>query len=272
MSGNGRMKIGEKKTPGEGILLSLLLAAAILVLFFSAWNLFSIFREYKAGVDEYESIKAMAVTEIIPEKEPQKARELSVKTQKWEAPIQVDFVKLKEINDDVAAWIYIEALPDISYPVVCGEDNEYYLHRTYDKKENSAGSIFIDYECDRQLKSCNTIIYGHNMKNGSMFGSLKKLANPEILKKNYNLWLITPDETYKYEIFSCYTTSVDSDTYTLIKGPGKELKEYAENMLEKSEVELGERDFGLTEHILTLSTCTGNDKTRFVVQAVQIQP
>ncbi len=73
-------------------------------------------------------------------------------------------------------WIYVEAVPDINYPIVHGKDNETYLHRTYEKNYNFAGTIFVDYENKGDFSDCNTIVYGHNMKNGSMFAQLKKFT------------------------------------------------------------------------------------------------
>ena len=91
-------------------------------------------------------------------------------------PPEVDFEELQKMNSDVIGWIEVEAIPEISYPIVRGEDNDYYLHRTFKKANNSAGSIFVDYRNGQYFGDCNTIVYGHNMKNGSMFGKLKWLT------------------------------------------------------------------------------------------------
>lgn len=112
----------------------------------------------------------MAVTE----RDPDASEDLGQpEEQQPVAPINVDFASLKSINDDVIGWIYMEALPQISYPMVQGKDNNMYLHQTYEKNYNFAGTIFIDYENKRDFSDCNTLVYGHNMKNGSMFGMLK---------------------------------------------------------------------------------------------------
>ncbi len=93
-----------------------------------------------------------------------------------EPPLAVDFESLKAINPDVKGWLYIEAL-DISYPVVQGPDNDTYLHTTYEgtSRTNFAGSIFLDYQNQDDFSDGNTIVYGHNMKNLSMFGKLKQM-------------------------------------------------------------------------------------------------
>ena len=106
-------------------------------------------------------------------------------------------------------WIYVEAVPDINYPIVHGKDNETYLHRTYEKNYNFAGTIFVDYENKGDFSDCNTIVYGHNMKNGSMFAQLKKFTqDEETYKKSKYFWIFTPEKNYRYEIISAYTTGV----------------------------------------------------------------
>ena len=164
----GNKKPKKKKTVGD-VLLILILLIAIGVFCYAAYNLFHIFTEYKKGTDEYNNIAEIAVTELEPEGET-----AGTEGETLTAPISVDFASLREINDDVIGWIYVEAIPDINYPVVQGTDNSEYLHSTYKGTYNFAGTIFIDCENSRDFGDCNTIVYGHNMKNGSMFGSLKK--------------------------------------------------------------------------------------------------
>lgn len=100
--------------------------------------------------------------------------------------------------------LYIGAL-DLSYPVVQGEDNQYYLHHTYEKTENFAGTLFADKKNAPDFSDPNTIIYGHNMKNGTMFGSLKKFKDQAVYNAEPYIWLLTPDVNYQYEIFSALT-------------------------------------------------------------------
>ena len=166
----------------------------------------------------------------------------------------------------------MEAVPDISYPIAQGDDNEFYLHHTYKKESIFAGSIFVDCKNSKDFSDQNTIVYGHNMKNGSMFGTLKNYKLQETVDKSPYFWIITKKDAYKYKIFSIYTANVDGDTYTLIKGPGKETVEYANNMKAKSNIDMGEFDFKETDKIVTLSTCTGDTATRFVVQGVRVEP
>ncbi len=88
----------------------------------------------------------------------------------------IDFTQLLSVNSDIVGWLRIRAL-DISYPVVQGKDNDYYLHRTFEKTDNFAGCLFVNSYNMGDFTDQNTIIYGHNMKNGSMFGKLKNFVN-----------------------------------------------------------------------------------------------
>lgn len=257
-----RKKEKKKKSKAGDVLLSLVLVFAVGIFCYAAYNLYHIYTEYKKGTDEYNQIQQMAVTERDPDSTEQAGPENTL-----EPPINVDFASLRSVNEDVVGWIYIEALDGISYPVVHGTDNEEYLHTTYEGNYNFAGTIFVDYENSGDFSDCNTLVYGHNMKNGSMFGDLKEFVqDEEIYKKSRYFWILTPWNNYRYEIISAYTTSVSSDTYTLFKGPGEEFLQYLNKIVSYSEIETTPGELTVQDRIVTLSTCTGNDATRFVVQ------
>ena len=188
----GKQKKKQKKRGNP--LWTLVFLAALAVFCFSGYKLIGIYLDYKTGTDEYRDLQQYT-TEITktPEtpaptktEEPQTESEpaepsepepepLSYPT---EPPLAVDFESLKAINPDVKGWLYIEAL-DISYPVVQGPDNDAYLHTTYEGTSNFAGSIFLDYQNQDDFSDGNTIVYGHNMKNLSMFGKLKQMKEQE---------------------------------------------------------------------------------------------
>ena len=248
------------------MLLTIALIAAIAVFCYAAFNLYHIYTEYKKGTDEYNQIEEMAVTERDAD-----SGEAAGPNAQLKPPIEVDFDKLKSVNEDVVGWIYVDALPDISYPIVKGKDNQTYLHQTYEKNYNFAGTIFVDYENSGDFSDCNTLVYGHNMKNGSMFGHLKKFREDDKLyKQDKYFWILTPERNYRYEIISAYTTGVNSDTYTLFKGPGEEFEKYLETIKGYSEIQTDDTDLTIKDRIVTLSTCTGNESTRFVVQGKRV--
>ena len=105
--------------------------------------------------------------------------------------LQIDFAGLQAVNPDVIAWIDIPGL-SVSYPVVQGEDNSYYLHHLFTGEYNSSGSIFADCHNQPDFTDQNTIIYGHNMKNGSMFGTLSHYQDQVLWEENPYFYLYVP--------------------------------------------------------------------------------
>ena len=142
----------KKKTAGD-IVLSLILVAAICVFCYAAFNLFHIYTEYKKGTDEYNNLVQMAVTEKEPDAEMKPSEEQTLKP-----PMDIDFHTLQSVNPEVIGWIYVEALDGVNYPVVQAEDNDKYLHLTYEGNYNFAGTIFIDYENSSDFSDCNTLV------------------------------------------------------------------------------------------------------------------
>lgn len=128
------------------------------------------------------------------------------------APIMVDFEGLRAINPEVVGWIYCEGT-GINYPVMQGENNDYYLTHSYDGAYNVSGSIFVEAENRAGFADRNTIIYGHNMKNDSMFAHLDNWAEPGYYEEHPVIWLLTPEQDYQIKLMAGYTTSAYSDTY-----------------------------------------------------------
>lgn len=256
-------KKNKKKKTAADYLLTLGLLAAVGVFAFAGWKLYGIYKDYKQAKDEYKKIEDMAV-----QPNPNGVRDKDGASSGDEPPIVVDFDALQAENPDVIGWLYAEAL-GISYPVVQGTDNEYYLHMTYQKTYNFAGTIFIDHENSRDLKDLNTIVYGHNMKDGSMFGTLKRYVTENAYADSPYFWMLTPEKDHRYEIFSAYTAEVGSLTYTFFSKPGKEYTAYLEQMKANSEIDT-QAEPKKFDKVMTLSTCTGNSATRFVVQGIQL--
>lgn len=182
--------------------------------------------------------------------------------------ITVDFEGLKAINPDLVCWIYLGGA-DINYPVVQGEDNEFYLHNTFEMKKNSAGCVFMDYEVDPELSSWNTFIYGHNMKNGTMFGHLKNyINNPKTYDNDKYIYIFRPEGIYRYEIFSYYLDPTDSKMYYTCDNY-KEYRAYLREATNKSVREC-EAKANPEENIVTLVTCSGagSYKQRFFVHGI----
>lgn len=183
--------------------------------------------------------------------------------------LKIDFDKLKELNNDTVAYLVIKN-SNINYPVVQADENDYYLHHGFDKKSNDAGWIFGDYRNKFDGSDKNVIIYGHNRKDKSMFGSLNNVFDSSwnSNKENLTFDLYREGKKDSYRIFSSYET-INTDDYLKTDFSDDEFLEYVNNVKKKSikdyQVEIYNND-----KIITLSTCGKNSKTRVVVHAVKI--
>ena len=128
----------------------------------------------------------------------------------------------------------------------------------------------MDHGCKKDFSDPNTIIYGHNMRNLSMFGKLKQFRDQAVFDSDAYFWVYTPEKIYKYEIFSCQEVGATSETYQLQFSDKKKFQEYIDSCFERSVLK---RDIEVTsdDKIVTLSTCTGNSETRFLVQGKLIE-
>lgn len=206
-----------------------------------------------------EQVREEAATKIVVENSSKKA------LPRMKNPINFD--ELKAINTDVMGWIRVGAIEGISYPVVQAADNDYYLHRTFRREDNFAGCIFLNCDNTKYLTDQNSLIYGHNMKNGTMFGLLKDLQDQKVYDANPYFWIFTPDLIYQYRIFSCAIVSKIGDPYR-IRFPEAEFENFIQTSQAYSAVDNHGVQVGTRDRIVTLSTCTGDDSTRFIVQGV----
>ena len=163
---------------------NILLIICIFIFCISTWKLYGYYRSYKKAKDTYSKI----------------AKE-NVKISKNER--KIDFKKLKSQNQDIAGWIYIRGTT-IDYPIVQGKDNEEYLHQDFNKKKSSSGTIFLDNNCKKDFTSDKNIIYGHHMKNGTMFVQLLKFREKSFLKQHNEIMIFTPDRTIHLKVISAY--------------------------------------------------------------------
>lgn len=178
-------------------------------------------------------------------------------------PISVNFSVLKQENEDIVGWIYSEDSP-INYPVVQSDDNNYYLRRLINGTYNTAGSIFMDYRNNSNLENNNTILYGHNMKNNTMFGTLLKYKEQEYYDNHKIMYYFTPKKNYVIELFTGYTISVESDIYDLSIIDNNKLEELISKSDFKSDVKIKVED-----KKITLSTCAYEyDGARYIVMGV----
>jgi sortase B len=183
--------------------------------------------------------------------------------------LDIDFDYLVNENEDIKAWIYC---PDtvINYPVLQAQDNEFYLHRLTDKTYNSAGSLFMDCQNSADFSDYVTIIYGHHMKNGSMFGSISKYKKQEYFDQHPIIYLATPDYSYTMYLIAGFVTNAVSETY-IIPENLEERNEFLANSIKKSTFDsgIGITDLSDDDKLVMLSTCSYEyENARFVVVGV----
>lgn len=188
--------------------------------------------------------------------------------------IPIDFEALKEINGDIYAWIDI---PDtnIHYPIVqSAEDDSYYLNHTIEGKEGYPGSIYTEKINAKDFSDFNTVIYGHDMKNGTMFKHLHKYEDPEFFEKHDKITIYTETEHKTYQVFAAVVYDNRHLMYSYDNKLVEDRKAFLQSIYEsrdmknqiRSDVQVDENS-----HMITLSTCIGGhpDK-RFIVEAVEI--
>ena len=263
--------MAEKKKRSLGtVIFYIIPIAALSAAIFFGYLFLKDYLEYKQAEDEYAEIDAsyIRLSDDTGKKETEPVDEKD-----YFPELDIDFKGLKAKNSDFACVLYLPAL-NIKYPVVYSKDNEDYLKRTFDGSYNSSGCIFYDYLSRPDFKGYNTFLYGHNMKNGAMFGRLKKLQDMANTKGNLYFYIYTEEKARKYEIFSFYHTTVGGEAYSEITDD-KTYDSYTKYCLRNSYFKGYENDieFSLRPELVTLSTCSGSagGDERFVVHGALIE-
>lgn len=186
---------------------------------------------------------------------------------------QLDWDALLAENEDVVGWIQFVEPSRINYPIVQGESNQTYLRHDWKGNRQSAGSIFLHKGNDPNFKDANSVIYGHRMRAGSMFGSLKKYKDQSFMNEYPYFYIYTPDGKKRtYEIFAYSKVKDGSTTYSLRFETVKERLTYYEDLINRA---ITKRDIDLDEFdtTVTLSTCAGSgyyDRTVLMGKLIQI--
>ena len=183
---------------------------------------------------------------------------------------------LKQENSDIVGYLEIENT-NISYPVLQGNDNEYYMTHNYKKEKSKNGAIFLDKSYDWNIESNNFLIYGHNLNNGTMFQELLKYSDESYYKEHPIINFTTSDEEYKFEIISVFKSKVYNNVDEVFKyyffinpKTEEEYNNYIKNIKENSIYNI-EKTAEYGTQLITLSTCSYHVKDgRFVVVGVEI--
>ena len=188
--------------------------------------------------------------------------------------IPIDFTALKKTNPDIYAWIEIPGT-NVNYPIVqSAEDDSYYLNHTIDGKEGYPGSIYTEKINAKDFSDFNTVIYGHDMKNGSMFKDLHKFEDAAFFEEHDKVTIYTETEEKTYRIFAAVVYDDRHLMYSFDNENVEDRKAFLQSLKESRSMRNQFRSDVAVDgnsHIITLSTCIGGqpDK-RFLVEAVEI--
>lgn len=235
-----------------------------LAMILSGYLIFDYYLDRLKAESAYDELSEFAMSEEAEATEP--ASDLSVddtteatECTETNVPVFVDFEKLTAEYPDTVGWLYCEGTP-INYPVVQGKDNLRYLRRLPDGSYNAAGSLFADYRCKEVAASGNYIIYGHNMKNGSMFGTLVRYKSQNYYDEHPTLYYLTPERTFRIELIAGFVTKSTGEVYNT-QLSAEQVRQFC-----------AESDFssGITPQdddvFITLSTCSYEyENARYVV-------
>ncbi len=247
-----------KKQIDWKFLIPFLLTFAVFL--FAAVKLSLLMWEYFKGNQEYRQIEESVVS--IEE-------QADIETD-FQKGFSVDFDKLGKINPDVVGWIRIEKL-GISYPIVQGEDNDYYLSHTFYKEENKCGSIFVETENSDNFSDWNTFVYGHNMKDKSMFAKLNQFQEEETFWENGEFYIYTPQDVRCYEIYSCYVATLGTESFRYQFSNEKDYAKWQDYVKGQSLYDTGVEPEP-KQHTVTLMTCTpAGSQYRFLVHGVLVE-
>ena len=182
----------------------------------------------------------------------------------------INFEELSKKNEDTIAYIYVPNT-NINYVVVKGTDNEYYLGHNFDKKKNSGGWMFMDYTNTGDVTDKNIVIYGHNMKDGSMLANLRRTINKDWYENTDNHTLIYANKNgvYKYKVFSQYLIEAE-DYYINTYFESDEVFKNFVKTIKRRSYNSYDLDIDSVKSVLTLSTCSSIGDGRVVMHAALV--
>ncbi|MGM9879308.1 MAG: class B sortase [Bacilli bacterium] len=243
-----------KKKNKKDIIYNFLIIIFIIIIIYSGIEIYKWYCENKKTDDIKKEIEPAIIVDKVSED-----------VEKY----TVDFNKLKEKNSDIVAWLKVPNT-NIEYPVVRAKDNSYYLNHSLDKSYNGAGWIFMDYKNKLDSTDKNIVIYGHNRKDGSMFGSLHNILKEEWYNnsENYIIQFVTENGEEQYQVFSVYQIEKEDYYIKTNFSNDNEFQNFINTIKSRSY-----KDFEINvtkeDQILTLSTCANNNKYRVVLHAVK---
>ena len=244
------MKITRRQYRVKKRIIKVFMIICIIGIVYSLYNIYI----WKKNVDKNDKIKEITNKSVKKNGENYK----------------IDFDKLKKSNNDTVGYIRVNNT-NIDYVVVQAEDNKYYLNHNFNKEKNRAGWIFLDYRNKLDGSDKNTIIYGHNMKDGSMFETLSNVLQKWWYEdsNNYVVEFTTDEKTFMYQVFSTYDIKTE-DYYIKTKfNSDKDYEKFLKTIKSRTN-----HDYGIEvtkdDTILTLSSCLGAGEKRVVLHAKKV--
>jgi sortase B len=229
----------------------------------SGWNLYRIFNDYHSSNKLYDKLSGKYVVVQDATQQAGADGELA-----WYEMASVDLAGVQTENSDVVGWLFFEN-EDISYPILFSGDDSSYIRTALDGTPATAGCIFMEGANTPDFEDSHTIIYGHNMRNLSMFGKLKYYKEQDDYYENHMYFqIVTEDVIYRYQIFAYEDVAADSFVYEVPFAPNADFASFLSQIYAASD-----RDTGVAatedDKIITLSTCS-SDNDRFVVHALRV--
>lgn len=276
---NGKKKtIKRRRLKKQTVVWELIFLLSVFVLIISLTKVFVWFKDNdKTEAIAKEIIQEIPVEEVLDDKETEiinKEKNPDKESDYWsyikQSLINVDIDSLKEKNGDTIGWIKVNNT-NINYPFVQTKDNDYYLSHAFDKSNNNAGWVFLDYRNNSDFSDKNNIIYAHARRDNSMFGSLRNVLKKEWYsnKDNHIIKLSTANENTMWQIFSVYKIPVETYYITTQFTTSSQYKAFLETITKRS-IHQFNTTVDSSDKILTLSTCSGQDD-RIVVHAKLIK-
>lgn len=238
------------------------IAVCAVVFVFSLSKIIEGLSEYRQGTNTYNELREFAgvMKPTPPPSETDPADDP-------EEELVLDFDALLEINSQCVGWIYSEGTI-ISYPIAQASDNSYYLKHMFNGESNSAGCIFLDYRNAPDFSDFNSVIFGHNLKNGTMFRSLTGYKEQSYYDEHPVLQLLTPEKNYDICLFGGYIAKVTDDAWQLSFEDDAARAAWLQEILDRSTFQ-SDVVPEVTDHIVTLSTCSYEfTNARYVVFGV----
>lgn len=232
-----------------------------------AIGIYKYIEEKNAG-KEYEKLQQEVVKEEpkpVEEPEPEPVPKVE---------IPIDFAALQQQNPDVYAWIQVPGT-EVDYPILqSSNDNTYYLNHTIDGEEKKEGAIFTENYNTKTFEDPNTVIYGHDMKNGSMFQSIHKYMDRSFFDNNRDIVIYMPDQILRYKIFAAYLTDNGHLLMNYNFWSKDEYQQYLNSIFSMRDMNAfidTSTEVTTEDKIITLSTCyAGISTQRYLVQAVLV--